>query len=183
MFSSLWSERWAVMLWLVVGTAFLAVMLLGLRALERAPAAAVRAAMLWVAIFAGAVVIAGLFLTGRGFPALAGLTVVGPALWNRWKAAGIANGTTTGTANGAANGAANGTASGTSGRDAGGPPPRTRGGMARAEAYQVLGLAPGAAEADIVAAHRRLMRTAHPDAGGTDWLASRINQARDALLG
>ena len=48
---------------------------------------------------------------------------------------------------------------------------------------EVLGLQPGAIEAEIHAAHRRLMRTAHPDSGGSDWLATRINQARDVLLG
>jgi curved DNA-binding protein CbpA len=46
----------------------------------------------------------------------------------------------------------------------------------------VLGLRPGATEADIRAAHHRLMRTAHPDSGGSDWLATRVNQARDVLL-
>ena len=55
--------------------------------------------------------------------------------------------------------------------------------MTRQEAYQVLGLAPGASETDIRAAHHRLMRTAHPDAGGSDWLAARVNMARDVLLG
>jgi len=55
--------------------------------------------------------------------------------------------------------------------------------MSTQEAYQVLGLPPGATEADIRAAHHRLMRTAHPDAGGSDWLAARINMARDVLLG
>jgi ABC-type multidrug transport system fused ATPase/permease subunit len=55
--------------------------------------------------------------------------------------------------------------------------------MTRAEALSVLGLQEGASEADIRAAHRRLMRAAHPDQGGSDWLASRINEARDLLLG
>ena len=53
----------------------------------------------------------------------------------------------------------------------------------RAEALAVLGLAEGATEAEIRAAHARLMRSAHPDAGGSDWLAARLNAARDALLG
>ncbi len=55
--------------------------------------------------------------------------------------------------------------------------------MTREEAYQVLGLQPGASEAEIRAAHHRLMRTAHPDSGGSDWLATRVNLARDVLLG
>jgi curved DNA-binding protein CbpA len=55
--------------------------------------------------------------------------------------------------------------------------------MTRAEALEVLGLAEGAYEAAIRAAHRRLMRAAHPDQGGSDWLASRLNEARDVLLG
>ena len=55
--------------------------------------------------------------------------------------------------------------------------------MTRAEAYEVLGLQAGVSEAAIRLAYTRLMRAAHPDAGGSDWLASRINQARDVLLG
>ena len=54
--------------------------------------------------------------------------------------------------------------------------------MTRAEALAVLGLADGATEAEIRAAHRRLMLAAHPDMGGSDWLASRLNEARDVLL-
>ena len=57
-----------------------------------------------------------------------------------------------------------------------------RGGMSRDEAFAVLGLKPGADEDTIRAAHKRLMRMAHPDNGGSDWLASRLNQARDTLL-
>jgi len=55
--------------------------------------------------------------------------------------------------------------------------------MDRAEALAVLGLAHGATEAEIKAAHRRLMRSAHPDQGGSAWLAARLNAARDLLLG
>jgi curved DNA-binding protein CbpA len=55
--------------------------------------------------------------------------------------------------------------------------------MGRAEALSVLGLAEGASEAEIRAVHRRLMRSAHPDHGGSDWIAARLNEARDVLLG
>ncbi|MDI3306333.1 MAG: hypothetical protein QJR07_04450 [Acetobacteraceae bacterium] len=55
--------------------------------------------------------------------------------------------------------------------------------MTREEALEVLGLREGASAEEIRQAHRRLMRAAHPDQGGSDWLAARINQARDVLLG
>lgn len=54
--------------------------------------------------------------------------------------------------------------------------------MAKDEAYAILGLKPGATPDEIRAAHRRLMQANHPDRGGSDWLAARINRARDVLL-
>lgn len=64
------------------------------------------------------------------------------------------------------------------------PPPRgPRTDMTRAEALAVLGLAEGASEEAIKAAHRRLIRRTHPDAGGTADLAARINRAKDVLVG
>jgi hypothetical protein len=63
---------------------------------------------------------------------------------------------------------------------------RRRGGgdgeMSENEAYQTLGLRPGASADEIIRAHRRLMKERHPDHGGTTDEAARINQAKDKLL-
>lgn len=52
----------------------------------------------------------------------------------------------------------------------------------RYQAYETLGLNPGASEKEIHAAHRKLMKKHHPDHGGSVEMASKINQARDILL-
>ena len=55
--------------------------------------------------------------------------------------------------------------------------------MTREEALLVLGLAEGASKQEIELAHRQLIRKLHPDTpGGSTYLASKINQARDVLL-
>jgi DnaJ-domain-containing protein 1 len=69
------------------------------------------------------------------------------------------------------------------GQAAGGGPTQAGGGvMPREEAFAVLGLKPGASSTDIRTAHRRLMKEFHPDKGGSDYLAAKINQAKDVLL-
>jgi DnaJ family protein C protein 19 len=149
------------MFWLLIGAALLTVLLLGLRTFERASIAAIRIFLLWLAAFAGLALTVLLFVSGWGAQALGGLVMVGPLVWRRWHQA----------------------AAGFSGTTHTPPPRRPSSSMSREEAFEILGLKPGAPETDIQAAHRRLMRMAHPDAGGSDWLASRVNQARDILLG
>ena len=61
------------------------------------------------------------------------------------------------------------------------PPPVDAGHMTEAEAWRILGLAPGASLAEVRAAHGRLIRRVHPDLGGTSGLAALINAARDRL--
>jgi hypothetical protein len=149
---------------------------LALRWLSKAPPSRIRKAA--VAGGLALLVAAGLFLTATG--RLAGLVAVAVglapwairvlrlhALWRTIRGLGNRDGKNSGqrTQGGGASSASTSSA------------------MTRDEAWQVLGLPPGASADDIRAAHRRLMRTAHPDVGGSSWLAARLNQARDILLG
>lgn len=63
------------------------------------------------------------------------------------------------------------------------PPQSTKSGtVTTAEAYAILGLKPGANREQIIAAHRKLIRNAHPDRGGSDQQAQQLNAAKEHLL-
>jgi hypothetical protein len=151
------------MIMVLLGVASLLVLMWALGAFSRAQVATLKQLAIWIAAIGGLLLAILLLFTGRLAGALPMLLLLGPLVWSWVKEGQQAR------------------------RPGGGsqsaPPPRSGGPMSRAEAYQVLGLQPGATEDDIRAAHRRLMQGAHPDHGGSDWLAARINQARDVLLG
>lgn len=61
--------------------------------------------------------------------------------------------------------------------------PSGAGRMSAEEAWEILGLQPGASADDIRAAYRKLMQKLHPDHGGSNYFAAKLNQARRVLLG
>jgi len=54
--------------------------------------------------------------------------------------------------------------------------------LSNEEAYKVLGLQSNASKEEIIKAHKRLMQRLHPDRGGSDYLAAKINAAKDKLV-
>ena len=140
---------------LLLGALCLGAVLAALGMFSMAKVRTLKTLGIWVGAIGGMLLAAMLLFSGRGMTAIWALVMLGPLVWS-WVMEQRAK----------PGGAA-----------------RASGPMSRAEAYEVLGLKPGADEAAIRAAHRRLMQAAHPDHGGSDWLAARINQARDVLLG
>lgn len=102
--------------------------------------------------------LAGAVLVAKGMPVVGALVATGSGLWLRYGAMLMGR--------------------------AGAPPsvPADRDALSRAEAAELLGVAPDADRETILAAWRRLMARNHPDAGGSTGLAARINMARDLLL-
>ena len=54
--------------------------------------------------------------------------------------------------------------------------------MSLDEACKILDISPKASKGDIEKAYRKAMKKAHPDNGGSDWMAAKVNQAKDSLL-
>nr|VFJ66400.1 MAG: DnaJ domain-containing protein [Candidatus Kentron sp. FM]VFJ67839.1 MAG: DnaJ domain-containing protein [Candidatus Kentron sp. FM]VFK21654.1 MAG: DnaJ domain-containing protein [Candidatus Kentron sp. FM] len=54
--------------------------------------------------------------------------------------------------------------------------------MTITDAYKILGLSPDSSRKDIIATHRKLIQKVHPDRGGSTFLATQINQAKDLLM-
>ncbi|XP_010667930.1 mitochondrial import inner membrane translocase subunit TIM14-1 [Beta vulgaris subsp. vulgaris] len=55
--------------------------------------------------------------------------------------------------------------------------------MTRREAALILGVRESTALEKVKEAHRRVMIANHPDAGGSHYMASKINEAKDMMLG
>jgi hypothetical protein len=72
---------------------------------------------------------------------------------------------------------------GTDEESADGSEPGNAGGpLTETDALDILGLEPGASREDIIQAHRRMMQKLHPDRGGSNYLAARINEAKARLI-
>ena len=147
----------------LVGVGFLALAWMVLRWFTEAnPEQLIRAGQ-WVLAFVGGAVALWLVATGKAADAALLVTTLAP-FFVRWKSLLRLGGSSE-------------RASEDAGRATYSGP------MSREEAWRILGLEPGADDAAIRDAHRRLIKKLHPDQGGSGYLAAKINQAKDLLLG
>src|ERR1700761_9217447 len=122
------------MLPLLFGVVVLFVLFGGARAFEKASIQSIKPLLAWIAALGGLTLALLLILSGRTSIALGAFTLFGPLIYQHWQAV----------------------RGRPSVRSRPGPRPAPRGTMTRAEAYEVLGLRPGASESDIRDAHHRL---------------------------
>lgn len=145
------------MIWLVAGVVLAVALLAVLNFWARADVGTARRMLFWVALGVAGLLAGALLVRGQTFVAL---LPIGYTLFSLF-----------------------------SGRQTGGPSPDRGPGpraaqnrMSRAEALEILGLSDGASDEEVRAAYRRLISQAHPDKGGSQWMASKINAAKSVLL-
>ncbi len=143
--------------WLILGIILAGILLTLLNWWARADVKSAKSLLFWSIIALCGVFGLLLFATGKGFAAI---IPAGFAAWRMFGAPRMAKG--------------GGTSAGATSRQPS---------MTRSEALDVLGLEDGATDAQITAAYRSMMAKYHPDKGGNDWMASKLNEARKTLLG
>jgi len=55
--------------------------------------------------------------------------------------------------------------------------------MSRGEAVKILNVSSNASKQEMREAHRKLMLTNHPDNGGSTFVATKVNEAKEVLIG
>ncbi len=141
---------------LLAGLFLLVVLLLGANAFSRAEIRSIKRLLAWIAALGGVSLAALLLLSGRAGGAVSALLFAAPLVLSWWQQSGV--------------------------RPRRPAPPRAAA-MGRAEARAVLGVGEDAGAEEVNEAWKRLMVKVHPDHGGTDALAARVNEARRVLLG
>lgn len=115
--------------------------------------------LFWLALAIAGLLGLGLLATGRG---IASILPIGYTVWRLYAGhKATSGGRQSGTNNGRSAAQTN---------------------LSREEALEILGLADPVTEDDVQSKYRKLMAKAHPDAGGSKWMASQLNAARDRLL-